>query len=35
MPTRLNNGEGRVSGEAIDACTRLIRRGSGHSTLEG
>jgi len=23
MPTRLQNGEGRVSGEAIDTCTRL------------
>ena len=24
-----------MSGEAIDTCTRLIRRGSGHSTSEG
>jgi hypothetical protein len=23
MPTRLQNGEGRVSGEAIDTCTRF------------
>src|SRR3954471_14091696 len=23
MPTRLGNGEGRVSGEAIETCTRL------------
>jgi hypothetical protein len=23
MPTRLHNGEGRVSGEAIDTCTRF------------
>jgi hypothetical protein len=35
MPTRLNYGEGSTSGEAIDACTRSIRRGSGHGTLEG
>jgi hypothetical protein len=35
MPTRLNNGEGRVEGEAIDTCTHSIRRGSGHGTLEG
>jgi hypothetical protein len=25
MPTRLNNGEGRVDGEAIDTCTHSIR----------
>ena len=35
MPTHLNNGEGRVNGEAIDICTHSIRRGSGHGTLEG
>jgi hypothetical protein len=35
MLTRLNNGEGRVDGEAIDTCTHSIRRGSGHGTLEG
>jgi hypothetical protein len=35
MPTRLKNGEGRADGEAIDACTRSIRRGNGHGTLEG
>ena len=35
MPTRLQNGEGRVSGEAIDTRTRSIRRGSGHGTSEG
>ena len=23
MPTRLQNGEGRASGEVIDTCTRL------------
>ena len=23
MPTRLQNGEGRVTGEAIDTCTRF------------
>jgi len=23
MPTRLNNGEGRVDGEAIDRCARF------------
>jgi hypothetical protein len=33
MPTRLNNGEGRVNGEAIDARTRSIRRGSELGTL--
>jgi hypothetical protein len=27
-------GEGCVSGEAIDASTRLFRRGSGHGTSE-
>jgi hypothetical protein len=35
MPTRLQNGEGRMDGEAIDARTRSIRRGSGHGTPEG
>jgi hypothetical protein len=35
MLTRLNNGEGSTSGEAIDARTRSIRRGNGHGTLEG
>jgi hypothetical protein len=35
MPTRLNNGEGRVNGEAIDTRTRSVRRGSGRGTLEG
>ena len=34
MPTLLPFGEGRVSGEVIDKCTRLIRRGSGHGTSE-
>ena len=34
MPTLLPFGEGRVSGEAIDICTRSIRRGSGHGTSE-
>src|SRR3954466_2147833 len=29
MPTRLGNGEGRVSGEAIDTCTRLDPPGYG------
>jgi hypothetical protein len=28
MPTRLQNGEGRTDGEAIDRSTRPIRRGS-------
>jgi hypothetical protein len=35
MPTRLQNGEGRTDGEAIDACAHPIRRGSGHGTSEG
>jgi len=35
MPTRPKCGEGRVNGEVIDISTRSIRRGSGHSTLEG
>jgi hypothetical protein len=35
MPTRLQNGEGRMDGEEIDNCTRLIRRGIGHGTPEG
>ena len=35
MPTRLKTGEGCVDGEAIDMCTRSIRRGSGRGTLEG
>jgi len=35
MPTRLQNGEGSMDGEAIDARTRSIRRGSGHGTPEG
>jgi len=34
MPTLLPFGEGRVSGEAINVCTRAIRRGSGHGTSE-
>jgi hypothetical protein len=34
MPTHRSIGEGCVSGEAIDTCTRLIRRGSGHGTSE-
>jgi len=34
MPTLLPFGEGRASGEAIDKCTRLICRGSGHGTSE-
>ena len=34
MPTLLPFGEGRVSGEAIDARTRSIRRGSGLGTSE-
>jgi len=29
MPTRLGNGEGRVSGEAIDTGTRLDPPGYG------
>ena len=29
MPTRLGDGEGRVSGEAIDTCTRLDPPGYG------
>ncbi len=33
MPTRLDNGEGRVDGEVINACTHSIRRGNGHGTL--
>ena len=28
MPTRLQNGEGRMDGEAIDTGTHPIRRGS-------
>jgi len=35
MPTLLPFGEGSMSGEAIDTRTRLIRRGSGHSTSKG
>jgi hypothetical protein len=35
MPTRLNLGEGRTNGEAIDARSYSIRRGNGRSTLEG
>ena len=34
MPTLLPFGEGCMSGEAIDTCTRSIRRGSGHGTSE-
>ena len=34
-PTRQRYGEGRVDGEAIDAGTRLVRRGNGHGTPEG
>jgi hypothetical protein len=34
MPTLLPFGEGCMSGEAIDMCTRSIRRGSGHGTSE-
>ncbi len=32
-PTHLNNGEGRADGKKIDTSTRLVRRGSGRSTL--
>jgi hypothetical protein len=35
MPTRLQNGEGRTDGEAIDKRTFPIRRGSGHGTPDG
>jgi hypothetical protein len=35
MPTLRSFGEGRTCGEAIDTRTHAIRRGSGHSTLEG
>jgi hypothetical protein len=35
MPTLLPFGEGCMSGEAIDTCTRSIRRGSGLGTSEG
>ena len=35
MPTRLKNGEGRVSGEAIDTSTCSIHRGSGHGMWKG
>ena len=35
MPTLLPFGEGSTSGEAIDMCTRLVRRGSGRGTSEG
>ena len=35
MPTLRPFGEGCMSGEAIDTCTRSIRRGSGHGTSEG
>ena len=34
MPTLLPFGEGYTSGEAIDTCTRSIRRGSGLGTSE-
>ena len=34
MPTHLNDGEGSMSGEAIDTRTRSIRRGDGHGTPE-
>ena len=34
MPTLLPFGEGCTNGEVIDTRTRLIRRGSGHGTLE-
>jgi len=35
MPTLLSEGEGCMSGEAIDTRTRSIHRGSGHGTSEG
>jgi hypothetical protein len=35
MPTRPKRGEGRVNGEVIDTSSRSVRRGNGHSTLEG
>ena len=37
MPTQPKCGEGRVSREVevIDTSSRSIRRGNGHSTLEG
>jgi len=35
MLTRLNFGESSTCGEVIDTCTRTIRRGNGHGTLEG
>jgi len=34
MPTLRSFGEGSTCGEAIDACTHAIRRGSGHGTSE-
>ena len=34
MPTLRPIGEGRTCGEAIDARTHAIRRGSGHGTSE-
>ena len=33
-PTRRITGEGRVNGEGIDTCTRSVRRGSEHGTLD-
>jgi hypothetical protein len=33
MPTRQRYGEGSTDGEAIDACTHLIRRGNGPGTV--
>lgn len=35
MTTRLNNGEGRTSGEVIDKRTRLIRRVVGTARWNG
>jgi hypothetical protein len=34
MPTLRPIGEGCISGEAIDMCTRLIRRGSKQTSNE-
>jgi len=33
-PTRRITGEDRADGEAIDERTHLVRRGSGHGTLD-
>jgi hypothetical protein len=35
MPILRPFGEGCMSGEAIDTCTRSIRRGSGRGASEG